>query len=99
MLRPTVGAGHLPVLYGEAELGRDHHLIPMSLERTAKQFLVGEGAINLGGIKEGHAELDRPVYRRHRFRIVEAAIRLAHAHAAEAKSGDFEALGSKHTAL
>ena len=42
----------------EAELGRDHHLVTDGRERLADQFLVGERAIDLGGIEEGDAALD-----------------------------------------
>ena len=44
----------------EAELGGDHHLVAHRRQRLADQFLIGEGAIDLGGVEEGDAALDAP---------------------------------------
>jgi hypothetical protein len=41
----------------EAELGGDHDLVPHRCERFADHFLVGEGAIDLGGVEEGDAAI------------------------------------------
>ena len=43
----------------EAELGGDHDLVAERRERLADQLLVLERAIDLGGVEEGHAALDR----------------------------------------
>ena len=49
----------LPALEVEAELRRDHDLIADGLERFADQLLVGERPIDLRGVEERHAALDR----------------------------------------
>ena len=56
---PAVEPGLLAVLDVEAELGGDHHLVADRRERLADQLLVGEGAVDLGGVEEGDAALDR----------------------------------------
>ena len=43
----------------EAELGGDHHPVAHRPQRLADHLLVGEGAIDLGGVEEGDAALDR----------------------------------------
>ena len=45
----------------EAELGGDDDLVAPALERPAQQLLVGEGAVHLGRVEEGHAQLDGAV--------------------------------------
>ena len=42
---------------GEAELGRDHHAVADRLQGFAHQVLVGERAVDLGGVEEGDAPL------------------------------------------
>ena len=42
----------------EAELGGDHDLVAERRERLADQLLVGERAVDLGGVEEGDAALD-----------------------------------------
>ena len=43
----------------EAELGRDHHVVPERAQRLADDLLVLERPIDLGGIEEGNAAFDR----------------------------------------
>ena len=42
----------------ESELGGDDDLVAERSERLADEFLVGERAIDLGGVEEGDAALD-----------------------------------------
>ena len=42
----------------EAEFGGDHDLFPERRQRFADQLLVGERAIDFGGVEEGDAALD-----------------------------------------
>ncbi len=42
----------------EAELGGDHDLVAERRQRLADEFLVGERAVDLGGVEEGDAALD-----------------------------------------
>ena len=81
---------------GEAELGGDHDLVADRGERLADEGLVGERPVDLGGVEERDAEVDRfaddvdAVL----FGNVEA-VGVAQAHAAEADGGDVEAAGAE----
>ena len=67
VLGPAVQARLLPSpLELEAELGRDHHLVADRRQRLAHQLLVGERAVDLGGVEEGDAALDRRADQRDR---------------------------------
>ena len=44
----------------EARLGRDHEVVRVRRERLADQPLGDMRAVGVGGVDEGHAELDRP---------------------------------------
>ena len=61
VLRPAVEAHRLLRLEVDigAELCGNHHLIPHRLQRFTDHFLIGEGAIDLGGVEEGNATLYR----------------------------------------
>ena len=60
VVRPTVEAVARAVRVDpEAELGRDHHLVTKGSQRLAHELLIREGAVGFGGVKEGHAPLDR----------------------------------------
>ena len=48
----------------EAEFGGDHHPVAHRLQRLADHLLIGEGAIDLGGVEEGDAALYRRAYQR-----------------------------------
>jgi hypothetical protein len=51
VLRPAVEAREGGEV--EAELRGDHHLIPEGSKRFANEFLIGERAVDLGGVEEG----------------------------------------------
>ena len=57
-------------------------------DRPADQLLVGERAVDVGGVEERDAELERAVDRRDRLVVVARAVELGHAHAAEADGRD-----------
>ena len=77
----------------EAELGGDHHLVADRLQRLADQLLVGERAIDLGGVEEGHAALESGADQADRvLRVGGRAVAVAQAHAAEAEGRDFQPL-------
>src|SRR5438445_5465156 len=63
------------------------------LEGSAHQLLVGERTVDVGGIEEGDAQLDRSMDGGDGLVVVALAIEIGHAHAAEAQGGDDEALG------
>jgi len=43
------------------ELGREYDLVPASLDGAADQFLVDVGAVRLGGVDVGDAEVQCPL--------------------------------------
>ena len=89
MLGPAVRSGRpLAVLDAEAELRGDRHLVAPPLQRPAQQLLVGEGAVDLGRVEEGAAELEGAVDGGDGLRLVRRAVGLAHAHAAQADRRD-----------
>jgi hypothetical protein len=79
----AVEADRLPALDPPAELGREHDAVAAPRERAPEQLLVRERPVDLGGVEEVHPELERPIERRERLRLVGLAVRLAHPHAAE----------------
>jgi hypothetical protein len=61
----------------------DYHLAAPAFERSADQFLVPEGTIDLDCVEEGATWLDRAMQCGDRLRFVGRSTRLAQAHAAE----------------
>jgi hypothetical protein len=84
----------------EAELGRDHHLIADRFERLADEFLVGERAVGLGRVEEGHAQVNRmPDETDHSVPVGDGSVVRAHAHAAKAERGNLQPGTAKLTLL
>ncbi len=95
--RPRLRPGRIEV---EPEFGRDHDLAAEGLQRLADEVFIGERAIDLGGVEEGDALFDRRAHQRdHLLPVVRRPVGKAHAHAAKADGGDFEAVGSKFAFL
>ena len=67
--------GGLPgrLVEGVAPLGGDHGLVPAAGERPAEHPLAVPGAVRVGGVEEGDAEVERPAYRPHRLVVVDRA--------------------------
>jgi hypothetical protein len=85
VLRPAVQPA-LPrcVADREAELGRDHHIVAVRLERLADDLLVVVRAVDLRRVEEGHPVPDRLAQEvDHRVVVGRRAERLADAHAAQ----------------
>src|SRR5215469_2613360 len=61
MLGPAVHAGLLTRLWidREAELGGDHHPVTERRQSLADDLLIGEGAVDLGRVKQSEAKLHR----------------------------------------
>ena len=72
----------------DAELGGDEHAIAMRRQRLPDQLLVGVRPVHVGRVEERDAEVDGPVDRRDRLRVVARAVEVGHAHAAEPEGGD-----------
>ena len=77
----------------------DDRAVALSLQRAAEQHLVRERAVDLGGVEEGHAELERPMDGGDGLAVVEAAVGLAHPHATEPERGDGETFGAQDACL
>ena len=73
-----------------AELGCEHDLIAAVPDRAADQFLVSSHAINVGRVEECDAKFDGAMDRIDSLRLAAWPIKLAHAHAAQAKGRDLK---------
>ena len=89
-------ADRLVAVPAHGEFGGDDQAVAPALDRAADQLLVGEGAIHLGGVEEGDAEVDRLVDGADRDVVVGMAVddvaAADHRHAADADGGDLEPL-------
>ena len=72
------------------ELAGDHVLVALALDRPADQLLVGQWAVDLRGVQEIDAELQRSLDRRLGFVQVDLPIERGHAHAAKSNFRDLE---------
>ena len=89
-----IDPGHAVVVIAETELGRDHHRIALAANGTTDQFLIDQGAIDFGGVEQGHAQLNRAVDGRDALRLVCLTVHIPadtrHRHAAETECGNLE---------
>src|SRR5216684_9333604 len=84
----------------ETELGCDHDLLADRGKRLAHQFLVGERAVDFGGVEKCNATLDgRPDQRDSRLLIDRRTVAKAQSHAAEPDGRDFQIAVSKFALL
>ena len=63
-----------------AELGRQHDLVAAALEGPADEFLVDERAVDLGGVEQGDAQIQRPVDGADGLRVIGAGAGVARRH-------------------
>ena len=78
----------------EAELGGDDDPVAATLQGPADHFLTVEGAVDLGGVEVGDAEVECTVDRADGLGVVDssfAGVGAGHGHGAEADTGDVEA--------
>jgi hypothetical protein len=68
-------------------------------DRLAHQDLVGERPVHVGGVEQGHPQLEGSVDRGDRLGVVPRAVEFAHPHAPEAQLRDHEPLGSQFAVL
>ena len=73
-----------------AELGGEDHALAPPRERAPHELLVAPHAVHVGGIEEGHAEVERAMDGRDRFRFVAPAVELRHPHAAQPDGRHFQ---------
>jgi len=89
-LGSAVKAAAVVALQVESELGRDHDLLAYGDECFADEFFVRERAIDLCGVEEGDAALDRRAHERDHLLLIRGRpVAAAHPHAAEADCRDF----------
>ena len=78
----------------KAEFRRDDELLALVPDRTTEKPLVRMRPIDLGGVEEGDAEVDRAVDRRDAFRFGRGAVvdqaGADHRHASQAEGRDLE---------
>ena len=94
LLGAAVEPDRLAVLDAPAELRGDHDLVAYRGERLADEFLVDVWAVDLGGVEEGDAALDRAAQDGdHRVPVAGVGpVALGHAHGAQADGRDLQAL-------
>ena len=79
----------------DAELGGEEHLTASALDGTPDELLVGVRAVDVGGVEEVDAEVQRVADGRDRFRVVPSGIEIAHPHAAQADGRDPRAVAAQ----
>ena len=102
VVRPAVEAATFSGLWVEAppELGGDDDLVADRTECFTDECLVGERAVDLGGVEERDAEVDGGADQAdHRVRVVDGSVVGAHAHAAETERGDLQSSTSERSSL
>ena len=82
-----------------AELGRDHDLVAVRAEHPPEQLLVRPRAVVVGGVEQGHPELDRAQKRRVDLAVVGLPVELGHAHAADPLRRHDETLAPEYARL
>src|SRR5688500_17164351 len=97
---PSVDAPLLRLLASgdEAKLGREHRLRAPALQGAPNQPLVLVRTVDVGGVEEVCADVERAVDRRDRLLLVALrtlAVALAHAHAAEADRKELRAVAAE----
>ena len=83
--------GPPPRVGDEPELGGDLHLVAAALDGLADDFFAVEGAVDLGGVDVGDAEVEGAVDGADRLVVVETAagrVGAGHGHGAEPDAGD-----------
>src|SRR5207237_1554336 len=83
----------------QAELAREDNALSAVAYAAADERLVGALAVRVGRIDQRHAEVERPMKRSDGFVVVERAVALRHAHAAETQRGHCEAACSERSTL
>src|SRR5450759_609056 len=84
VLRPAVDAHPAAVLAAHVpELRRQHDLVAPPRDGAPDEALVGERTVDVRGVDQGHAQLEGAMDGRHRLVLVDGAVELRHAHAAE----------------
>ncbi|HEY6417846.1 MAG TPA: hypothetical protein VIX59_02490 [Candidatus Binataceae bacterium] len=67
----------------DPEFGRQHDFVAAAADRAPHQFLVGVRTVGVGGVEKVDPEIECPMDRRERFRVVVRTIEGGHAHASQ----------------
>ena len=67
----------------------------MALDRAAEEFFIRVRAVHIRGIEKRDAQLKRAANRGERFFIITSAVKIGHAHAAQAQRGNYRTATSK----
>ena len=78
------------VVAADRELAGELQLVAASLDRAAQELLVVPRPVHVGGVEEGHADVERAADRRGRLVLVRGSVELGHPHAAESDRGYLE---------
>ena len=86
------GAGSAFGVRHQAELRRHHHLVTAAPDGPPDQFLVEEGAVDLGGVEVGDTQIQRPVDGADRLGVAAftGVVVAGHRHGAQADPGDVQ---------
>ena len=101
VLGPPVDAARRRIVgvADEAELRREQDLIAAVGHGAPEESLVGVRTVGVGGVEEGHAQVERAMDRGHGLGVVAVAVELGHTHAAKAEGGDGRALEAQCACL
>ena len=78
------------VVAADGELGGELHLVAAAVDGAAHELLVVARPVHVGGVEEGHAQVERATDRRGRLVLVGGSVELGHPHAAESDGGYLE---------
>ncbi len=91
VLGPAADPDEIPVGFShDAELRRHDDPVAPPGDGAADEFLVGADAVDVGGVEQRDAAVERPVNGGDRLVLVPPAVEFRHAHAAETDGGRFE---------
>ncbi len=88
ILRTAIEAAHerIPGVAQDAKLCREEYIVSPTFDGASDKFFVGVRTVDVGGVEKVDAKLKRAMDRGNRFGVVSPCIKIAHPHAAEAKS-------------
>ncbi len=72
----------------DAELGGEHDLVAAVADRATDQLLVVPLAVDVGGVEQVDAQVERPMDRRDPLGVTDASVGARHGHAPEADRRD-----------
>jgi hypothetical protein len=83
----------------EPELGRDLELVAAAGDGAPYKLLVRVRAVDLGGVEEGDAELERAIDRLESRRLIATAVGVRHPHATQSLRRYLQAVASQLSSI